>query len=103
DAAAVALDDLLDDGEARTRPAPELVPPVEALEDAEDGLVVLGRDADAVVPHVEDGRSAVAPVPGADLDPLLRLVVVLDGVGDEVVEHLAHPHPVAPDARAPPG
>ena len=54
----MALDDLLDDGESHAGAAAELVAGVQAFEDAEDGLVVLFGDADAVVAHVEDGAMA---------------------------------------------
>src|SRR5580693_1065638 len=64
DAAVMALDDFLDDGEAGAGAAPELVAPVQPLEDAEDGVEVLGRDADAVVAHVEDRRRGGRRVAG---------------------------------------
>src|SRR5262249_19059901 len=83
DSAMVALDDLLDDREARARAAAEAVAAVQALEDAEHGVVMLLRDADAVVAHVED-RRPVRALPPADLDPSLRLVVVLHRVDDQV-------------------
>lgn len=40
----MTLDELLDDGEARARAAPELASPVEAPEQLEDLLEVLSRD-----------------------------------------------------------
>src|SRR3954454_13807507 len=88
DSAMVALDDLLDDRRARAGAAAVLVAAVQALEDAEHGVAVLFRDADAVVAHVEE-RRPVRALPPADLDPLLRLVVVLHGVDDQVLEDLA--------------
>src|SRR3954469_4732122 len=88
DSAMVALDDLLDDRQARAGTAAVLVAAVQALEDAEHGVLVFFRDADAVVAHVEDRRPARA-LPPADLDPFLRLVVVLHDVDDQVVEDLA--------------
>src|SRR5262245_21706434 len=48
--AAVGLDHLLADGQARPGPL-VLVPAVQAAEDAEDLLVVTRVDAHAVVPH----------------------------------------------------
>ena len=92
----VPLDDLLDDRQPGAGAAAELVAPVQPLEDPEHRLVVLLRNADAVVAHVED-RRAGAVLPPADLDPLLRLVVVLHGVDDQVVEDLADPHAVGAD------
>src|SRR5262249_13173514 len=85
DFAMVALDDLLDDRQARAGAAAVLVAAVQALEDAEHGVLVLFRDADAVVAHVED-RRPVRALPPADLDPFLRLVGVLHGVADEVLD-----------------
>src|SRR3954462_12236492 len=102
DSAMVALDDLLDDRQARAGAAAVLVAAVQALEDAEHGVVVFFRDADAVVAHVED-RRPVRILPPADLDPFLRLVVVLHGVDDEVVEDLAHADAVGTHRRQRPG
>src|SRR5581483_11779182 len=97
DAAAVHLDDLLDDGEAHAGAAAELVAIVQALEQAEHPLAVLRVDADAVVADVERRRRAAAVA--ADLDDRPRLVVVLDGVGDQVAEELGHAHAIAAQLR----
>ena len=93
DVAVAALDDVLTDGESETGALHEVVQLDEALEDAR--LLVLG-DAGAGVEAVE-GQSfglsaavecrATLPVV-AYLDE--ALMGVLDGIGDEVGEHLLH-------------
>ena len=51
---------------------------------------MLRRNADTVVPNVEDGPHRPIHVRrhfAADLDPLLGLIIVLDGIGDQVGEN----------------
>src|ERR687898_1064696 len=102
------LDDLAHDGEPGAGAAAELVAAVQPLEDPEYGVEVTLLDADSVVAHVERGlgRRITAKGPwrvhDANLDPAVRLVVVLDGVGDQVCEHLAEPYAIRPDDRQPP-
>jgi len=74
------------------RPAPAatavLVAAVQGFEDAEHALQLVGADADAVVAHVVDPlhrmAAHVGPAQPVDLDPLVRAVVVLEGVADQV-------------------
>src|SRR4051795_7273643 len=65
DSAMVALDDLLDDREARAGAAAVLVAAVQALEDAKPGAAVFSGDADAVAAH-EKGRRPVGAPPPSD-------------------------------------
>ncbi len=62
-----------------------LVPPVQPLEDLEDPLPVLGRDADAIVAHREDPL-LTGPL-GRDVDAR-RAVAELQRVADQVLEEL---------------
>src|SRR6476646_9990293 len=66
---------------------------MEALENDEDALRVLRRNADAVVP---DGTMPVGILArGREGDLWRRLAAILDGVADQVLEELAELHPVA--------
>ena len=85
DAAAVALDDLLADGQADAR-AGILGPGVQPLEDDEDALEVFGLHADAVVLHREYPMALVTA--HADVDSRRLLAAEFDGVADEVLEQL---------------
>ena len=59
---------------------------MQALEDGEDALGVLGIDADAVI---ADGQHPfVALLPGRDMNTGRRLGMELDGVPDEVLKQL---------------
>src|SRR3990170_1342988 len=85
-AAAVAVDDPLDNGQADARPF-VLLGPVQALEDRKELVRVAHVEADAVVP---DEPGGLAPLrPAADLD-LRRLAPPreLQGVGEQVDQDL---------------
>src|SRR5882672_10274277 len=85
DAAAVAVDHLLADGEADAGAGvPALV--VQALEHHEDALEILRLDADAVVLHGD--LELVVPLDRGYMDAGLRLAVELDGVADQVLHQL---------------
>ena len=85
DAATVHLDDLLGDGEAEAGPALGLgVGVVDLVELLEDALQLLGRYPRTRVGH---GNSEVA-VHGRCGDAHLASVGELDGVADEIEEHL---------------
>jgi hypothetical protein len=80
---------------ARPMPVPGYsLRPLQALEDLEDALDVGQLDADAVVAHGEHPVRALAH--GLDVD-LRRHAIApeLDGVADQVLEHLDHLHLVA--------
>src|SRR5690606_36229640 len=86
---AVCLDDLTRDPEPE--PEPTVVPVRNrALEALEDAPLLLERDPDPVIPN----HQARAAVRGehADLDRLAR--AVLEGVAEQVRDHLVHPHRV---------
>src|SRR6185295_3578461 len=85
DASAVALDDLLADGEADAG-AGVLLTGVQALKQHEYFLEVLGLDADPVVPDEEVTFLAVRL--GADLDLDGRRAAILDGVAHQVLKQL---------------
>ena len=88
DLAAVALDDPPHDGQPHAG-AFELIRAVQALEDAKQLVHVLHVEADAVVLDEAHQRRAIHAI--ADLDArLLALARELDGVGDQVDEHLLH-------------
>src|SRR5258706_3581748 len=89
DGTVVRLDDGLGDVEAESEAAVvaagDVAGPVEALEQLRD---LVFRDADAIV---DDRREHIAAVHvGIELD-VAPLGGVLDGVGEEVVDDLAHP------------
>src|SRR5262249_5965344 len=90
------LDDFAHNGETRTRAPTVLLAPVQPPEDTKDGLVMLRRDANTVVPDVADRvrRAPLARRFAADLDPFLGLIVVLDGIDNQVVENFTHMHAV---------
>src|SRR5262245_62317115 len=90
------LDDFAHNGETRTRAPTILLAPVQPPEDTKDGLVMLRSDANAIVPDVEDRllRSPRARRFTADLDPFLSLIVVLDGIDNQIVENFTHMHMV---------
>ena len=82
---------------ARPRPTPSLPAP-SWRKRVKNLLVVLGLDADAVVPHVADRPLGVFAYP--DLDPRVGLVAhVLGGVLEQVLEHLQEAGAVAEDHR----
>src|SRR4029079_15160513 len=94
DASAGALDQLLHDGQPGPRSAAKLVAAVQAAKHLEYLAVVPLVDADAVVAHEEHDvrRSAMrTPILGGvvcdhrtHLDSAQRLVVVLEGVANQV-------------------
>src|SRR5215216_5973978 len=90
------LDDFTHNGQTRARAPTVLLAPVQPPEDTKDGLVMLRRDANAVVPDVKDRllRSPLARGFVADLNPFLGLIVVLDGIDNQVVENFTHMHAV---------
>src|SRR5690606_17465417 len=98
DGAVVALDDLLDEGETRSGAFRLVVLGIEPLEDPEDVAVELSVDAVSIVSDKVDVSVAVALGEVADFDELLGGGVVLQGVRDEVAEHLLDVDGVA-DAR----
>ena len=59
----------------------------DAVERLEDGFEVLGLDADPLVRDADDDTVVAGLVPAAD-DDLAALGAVLDGVGEQVHEHL---------------
>src|SRR6185312_6374065 len=86
DAAAVALADLATDGQAEAGAGGFVGERVAVLvELVEDALLVAGGQADAAVGDIDE-QLAVAGV-GADLDG--SLVGELEGVAEQVAEHLA--------------
>src|SRR3954454_9040920 len=93
-APAVVLDDLAAHGQADAR-ALEARARVQALEDDEDPLVVLGVDPDAVVGHGEAPGAVVAL--GADRDARGLVAAELDRVADQVLEHQPQQRRVALD------
>jgi hypothetical protein len=83
-APAVALHDPLADRQADAR-ARVFIPGVQALEDHEQPLRVLGIDPDPVVLDGEDPRTPV--VPRRHVDPRGLAAAELDRVRDQVLEH----------------
>src|SRR5688572_12781651 len=87
-ATAVALHDAADDGEPHAM-ALEFLPRVQAFEDAEELLRLLGVESDAVVPHVID--AIVLGLVAADLDARgVRVLAELERVRQEVEDDQAH-------------
>ena len=97
DRAAERVDDLLDDPETETDAA-VVAAGRGPLEAAEDALVIVGRDAEAPIADRDDAR-VVAAASSADVDRLA--VAVLDGVRDQVGDHLVEAAlvPAADDRR----
>ena len=97
DAAAHALDDAARDGEAQAGAA-ELPrrAAVGLLELVEDAGLLLRRDADAGVAHLEHDLAGAGP--GLDDDADAAGLGELDGVAGEIEQHLAQPRGVADDA-----
>jgi hypothetical protein len=83
--AAIHLDRLLDNGQTHARRV-NLVAWLAGLEYLEGPLKVLRLDARPVVGDVE--TPAFAVIDAADPDESVGLVVVLDGVAEEVLEYL---------------
>src|SRR5436309_12088473 len=90
------LDDFAHNGETRTRAPAVLLASVQPPEDTKNSLVMLRSDADTVVSDVEDRllRSPLARRFTADLDPFLGLIVILDGIDNQVVENFTYMHAV---------
>src|SRR6266851_2542530 len=74
------LDDFAHNGETRTCAPTVLLAPVQPPEDTKDSLVLL--------------RSPLARRFTADLDPFLGLIVVLNGINNQVVENFTYLHAV---------
>ena len=98
-APAVVLDDLAAHREPDPGPRVD-VPGVQALEDDEDPVGVLGVDADAVVGHGELPALAVAA--RRDAHQRRLVAVELDRVGDQVLEHESEQRALAVGPRADP-
>lgn len=88
----VALDDLARKRQADPRPSPIVLAFMQATENLKNHVLVVFRDAYAIVPNVI--ARGVARF-GADLDPARGLVVVLDGIADEIDEDIADPLTIA--------
>ena len=85
DAAAVAFDDALADGQADAGAG--VFCAVEALEDCEDVAGVLGIDAEAIVGN---GKNPVpAGFAGREVDARGIIAVIFDRVRDEILQQLA--------------
>src|SRR5258706_2907001 len=102
DPAVVPLDDLLHEGQADARTFFGILFALQPLEDPKYLFVELRTDAVSIVLHVEDiadlsSVRRLARREMADFDDLLRLVVVLDPVGDEIAEELGDPGLVTDD------
>src|SRR5579871_3212289 len=85
DTSAVALDDLLTDGESDSG-AGVFLDAMQALEDAEDALRVVGLDPDAVIFDRENPFAA--GLPAGHMDHGLPAFIELDGVPDQVLKNL---------------
>src|SRR3569833_517623 len=96
DPAAVVFDDLLAHRQADARPRVDVLG-MQALEDEEDALTVLGVHPDAVVGAGELPAGAVAA--GADVHARRLVAVELDRVADEVLQQLGVQRLVARQAR----
>src|SRR3954469_4998327 len=91
---------LLDDPVAHREPDPRAgvgALPVQAVEGLEDLLGLVGLHTDPVVGHGEPPRAL--DLAGADLHLRVLAVCELDGVRDQVLEHLAEVAVVGPDGR----
>src|SRR5262249_44399782 len=94
DPAAGRVDQPLHDGQAEAHSRHALRCGLRAPERLEDvALLVLGH-ADALIRHADHGVAAVAPHPHLDQPSVGR---VLDGIADQVHEHLLDAEPIAPD------
>ena len=82
----MALDDLARERQADPRPAPVILAIMQPPENLEDHVLIIFRNTDAVVAHVV--MQGLARI-NANLDPLIGLVIVFDGVPDEVEEDIA--------------
>src|SRR5690606_23500758 len=93
-----------DEGQTHARPAAELAPSMQAAEHLEHAIVVRRVDADPVVADAdlyEGGGLRTGGWFHSDLDPLVRLVVVLHAIPDEVVEYFSDQIGSAKDGRQP--
>src|SRR4051794_15882627 len=96
DPTAVLLDDPVAHGEPDPRAGVGALA-VQAVEGLEDLLGLVGLHADPVVGHREPPRAL--DLAGADLHLGVLAVRELDGVRDQVLEHLAEVAVVGPDSR----
>ena len=88
------FDLLADDREAHSA-ALHLIARLQRLEHLEDLAVELGRDTGAVIPDREGVMRA--EIGGSHLDAARGLVMVLDGVADQVHQYLLQWHAGDPD------
>ena len=93
---ALPLDMLARNREPGPGAAAIVVAAMQSPENREDRLPVPLGNADAIVPH-EEGGLRVGLV--ADLDPFLGLVVIFNGIGDQVLEDGGRAYRVAGEAR----
>src|SRR5881397_2127556 len=94
DAAAVGLDDAARDREAETGAGEAALARLGPEELREDPRLVLGRDADALVPHLDPDGAVVECAADLDHAALRR---VLDGIGEQVRVDLREAVGVAED------
>ncbi len=97
----MALDDLARERQADPRPSPVILAIMQPPENLEDHVLIIFRNTDAVVAHVV--MQGLARI-DANLDPLIGLVIVFDGVPDEVEEDIADSLAIAkrrPEPRRP--
>src|SRR5216683_2754848 len=92
--AAVALRHLADDGQTDSR-ARILLLEVQALEDAEDPVVILHVEAHAPIGHRDHDVVSLSRRANGDAPPALR--AELDGIGKEVGQRLPEPVPLSHD------
>ena len=94
------LDDFLGEAQAGARAGSEALFAVQPLEHLEHAIAEFRRDADAVVLHVIGVAAMLAAgtvIPEADLDALVRLIVVLDSVDDQISQQARDARDVAGD------
>ncbi len=92
------LYDLARERQTNPRPSPVVLAFMQTAENLKDQVLVVFRDADAIVPNVIVRRMARLH---ADLDPAAGLVIVLDGVPDEIDEDIADPFAIAQGCAEP--
>src|SRR5262249_33942686 len=94
DTATVGLDDLTRDRETEAGAGDTARRSVGTEELGEDPRVVLGRDADSLVAHLDPRGGAVCPARDLDEPAVGR---VLHCVSEQVAEHLGDPVAIGPD------
>ena len=96
----MAFHNFFGNGQAGTSPTAVVVAWVQTLEHGENHLPMVRTNANPVVAYVvcwTRGHVHCWRGQGTDFDPLVGLVVILDGVENQVVEHFAHPHRITLD------